>query len=208
MKADWTINSHYITHTFVLQWLGEFVLWAWEWKANNPNLKKLTYQQTWAQHSLHSGIAPVLFWEYWLSGLLRDTIEDHPHATPPPSQTPSWTNANKIVKGQSTIGIAGITNFTWSSQFWKLRVIIVSTKCLRNKCLLIFFLQTVGQVLKKCSTVSRKPISLRLADTARNNMEWWVFTNSSSSHFLFPPKLHKSLPVYSLKYQSQRMNKT
>ena len=28
MKADWTINSHYISHTFVIEWLGEFVLWA------------------------------------------------------------------------------------------------------------------------------------------------------------------------------------
>ena len=26
IKDDLTINSHYITHTFILKWLGEFVL--------------------------------------------------------------------------------------------------------------------------------------------------------------------------------------
>ena len=35
MKVDWTMNSHWITHTFVLEWLGEFVLFN---PANlNPN---------------------------------------------------------------------------------------------------------------------------------------------------------------------------
>ena len=38
MKADWTINSHHITHTFVLECLGEFVLWAWESERVKPLL--------------------------------------------------------------------------------------------------------------------------------------------------------------------------
>ena len=31
------LNSHCITHTFVLEWLGEFVLWACEWRVKGED---------------------------------------------------------------------------------------------------------------------------------------------------------------------------
>ena len=32
-KMITTTNSHYLTYTFLLKWLGECTFWAWEWKA-------------------------------------------------------------------------------------------------------------------------------------------------------------------------------
>ena len=41
MKSDSTINSHYMTHMFVLEWLGEFILWAWEWIVLHCSVSKV-----------------------------------------------------------------------------------------------------------------------------------------------------------------------